>query len=616
MNKIHFTRKNWIALSVVVLICFVMIFMGMCVDAKNSMISAKNPIYLFMTSALLLPSIDAGLNAWFLVMLFAFYTVLFTFAFIIETRVSKVRTNKIWTKKSSIAYVVTLFICILLWIGFSMISQIPITASKIKASFQFLGESLLATLIFGGVISLVIFSICSILVNLKNIDKPYRFFGDYGSKQYIKSISDELDDEIEEANQKSLATMLDDKLEKLPQNFINNNSSKVNGSGNSSGNIVTNVGTESSEVALGSKEYVFPGLSTIDKEEEYQDTFESNIDLSLSQIVERFRNYLAAKEKLYYDLDTLRIFIAGLASSRFIILEGLSGTGKSSLARYFSNFIQEESFFSAVQSSWRDRTSILGYFNDFSKRYSETEFLKRLYRMTYRQNHINIMVLDEMNISRVEYYFADFLSIMEYPKDKWDLKILQLPYDFDAPTHLLDGVIKIPQNTWFIGTANKDDSTYTITDKVYDRAITISFDDRNTPFIVEGESEPISLSYENLNNLFESAKANDNNRMNASDYNNFYLLTDYVKDNFDLTFGNRVLNQINNFVPVYIALGGSKNSALDFFFARKIISKLNGRFEEYIKDGLKGLLDLIDKTYGKEEFNLTRKEISNILRKI
>ena len=61
----------------------------------------------------------------------------------------------------------------------------------------------------------------------------------------------------------------------------------------------------------------------------------------------------------------------------------------------------------------------------FSKSYNETEFLKRMYRYTYRKNHINIMVLDEVNISRVEYYFADFLSILEYPVDKWKLKIMQ-----------------------------------------------------------------------------------------------------------------------------------------------------------------------------------------------
>lgn len=57
--------------------------------------------------------------------------------------------------------------------------------------------------------------------------------------------------------------------------------------------------------------------------------------------------------------------------------------------------------------------------------------------MTYQSNHVNIMVLDEINIARVEYYFADFLSILEYPKDKWILHIMQLPYGFEAPEHLI-----------------------------------------------------------------------------------------------------------------------------------------------------------------------------------
>ena len=146
-------------------------------------------------------------------------------------------------------------------------------------------------------------------------------------------------------------------------------------------------------------------------------------------MADRFRNYLAKQEGLYFDIRTIRSFLAGLSVSRLIILEGLSGTGKSSIARYFSTFIGEDSFFAPVQASWRDRTSLLGYYNDFSKRYNETPFIQRLYKMTYQSNHVNIMVLDEINIARVEYYFADFLSILEYPKDKWILNIMQLPYD-------------------------------------------------------------------------------------------------------------------------------------------------------------------------------------------
>ena len=267
-----------------------------------------------------------------------------------------------------------------------------------------------------------------------------------------------------------------------------------------------------------------------------------------------------------------------------------------------ADILSEKSFFEAVQATWRDRTSILGYYNDFSKTYNETEFLKRLYDASYKENHINIMVLDELNISRIEYYFADFLSVLEYPEDEWKIKIMQFPYDFEAPEHLTDGILKIPSNTYFIGTANKDESTFTITDKVYDRAITIDFDDRNEPFSVTGDSDKVTLSYERLQELFASAIADDENQLTMEDYKTFKTLTDYTYDMFDLTFGNRIMRQIQLFVPVFVACGGKKEDALDFMFARKVVSKLEGRFEDYIKEGLLNLKTLIVKNYGENAF--------------
>lgn len=135
-----------------------------------------------------------------------------------------------------------------------------------------------------------------------------------------------------------------------------------------------------------------------------------------------------------------------------------------------------------------------------------------------------------------------------------------------------DGVLRIPANTWFIGTANKDDSTYTITDKVYDRAITISFDDRNEEFQAEG-GEKITLSYDCLADLFAKAVAVKENNLSAGEKKTFKKLTDFAYEKFDVTFGNRILRQIEILVPVYVACGGSKEDALDFLFSRKIVAK-------------------------------------------
>lgn len=609
MKKVHITRKNWIAISMVFLYCLLFVCIAGCLDAKNSIFSSKNPIHMMAESLLGSKNmINAEFNAWIMIYLFAIYAFVFAAAFIFEMRMAKFYDNKIHTRKWVITYVVTGLLCAALWLGISLVCQLPIGtdsvtfASNLTLSFKFLGEVLLFTLIIGIFVAAFIFSICAIFINFRNIDKPYRFF----KPEEYDDFEEQRDEEVEKKREEQgeLSDILGVDLPKINTNCVSSNNAGVNGSTN--------------EVSLGTKEYVFPGLCSIDKES--LDTISAqNIPengISLKDMADRFRNYLAKQEGLYFDIRTIRSFLAGLSVSRLIILEGLSGTGKSSIARYFSTFIGEDSFFAPVQASWRDRTSLLGYYNDFSKRYNETPFIQRLYKMTYQSNHVNIMVLDEINIARVEYYFADFLSILEYPKDKWILHIMQLPYGFEAPEHLINGELHIPENTWFIGTANKDDSTYTITDKVYDRAITISFDGRNEPFAVDGDADPIMISYDDLSKKFDTAKSTVENRMSEDDYKKFSTITDFVNDTFDITFGNRILNQIDDFVPVFVALGGTKEEALDFLFSRKVISKLDGRFEDYVKEGLSSLLSLIDDTYGVNSFMLTRSEVKKFMRKL
>ena len=221
-----------------------------------------------------------------------------------------------------------------------------------------------------------------------------------------------------------------------------------------------------------------------------------------------------------------------------------------------------------------------------------------------------------MNISRVEYYFADFLSVLEYPKELWKLKIMQLPYGFVPPAKLEDGFIKIPENSYFVGTANKDDSTFTITDKVYDRAITIDFDDRNIPFEVKGEVSKIHISKTHLQNLYNEALHNPNYQMTKSDHEKLQTICDFIYNKFDITFGNRILNQIVKLVPVFVACGGAKEDAIDFIVSRKIISKIEGRFEEYVKGALKDLLTLITKTYGIDVLYRSEKVIQSLIRRL
>jgi 5-methylcytosine-specific restriction endonuclease McrBC GTP-binding regulatory subunit McrB len=267
-----------------------------------------------------------------------------------------------------------------------------------------------------------------------------------------------------------------------------------------------------------------------------------------------------------------------------------------------------------VQATWRDKSSILGFFNEFSTTYNETDFLAELYHANYNPDELHIFVLDEMNISRVEYYFADLLSVLEYPKDQWKLNVMKLPYDFLPPMKLENGVIQIPTNSYFVGTANKDDSTFTITDKVYDRAITMDFSDKNAPFEVTGNAERVRVSASSLQSLYDQALDNEDFRMNDEDRAKLASICDYVYEQFGIAIGNRIMNQIDNIVPVFVACGGTKEAAIDFMISKKLVSKVEGRFEDYVKDALGGLIALCGKTYGAGVLKLTEKTAATIMK--
>ena len=133
--------------------------------------------------------------------------------------------------------------------------------------------------------------------------------------------------------------------------------------------------------------------------------------LTLAELCDEFREFAAYKLKLYYDISDIRRFIAGLAVTKIIILQGMSGTGKTSLAYAFGQFLDNPSTVIPVQPMWKERTDLLGYYNEFTKRFNETDLLVKMYEALYSKD-IYITVLDEMNIARVEYYFAEFLSLL------------------------------------------------------------------------------------------------------------------------------------------------------------------------------------------------------------
>lgn len=314
----------------------------------------------------------------------------------------------------------------------------------------------------------------------------------------------------------------------------------------------------------------------------------------LAEFCETFRNFSASKLKLYYEIGLIRLFIASFASNKLIILEGISGTGKTSLAYAFGEFVQNETTVASVQPSWRDSTEIFGYFNEFTKKFNETEILEKMYEALYT-DHVYLTLLDEMNISRVEYYFAEMLSILELPNKKdWVIELIPSTWPND-PVKLNEGKLTIPENMWYVGTINNDDSTFMITDKVYDRAMPIAIDDKCEVFEAP-ETESINVSYKHFNELLE--KAMTDHPVTDETLEKVAQLDRYVIDHFRLAFGNRIVKQLREFVPAFIACGGDEVVAIDYLIAHKILRKFEQLNLAYIKDEIDGLINYLEKLFG------------------
>ena len=341
----------------------------------------------------------------------------------------------------------------------------------------------------------------------------------------------------------------------------------------------------------------FSKLNQVDRDyQSYKITnYENNF--KLPELVDMFRNFAASKLGLYYSEDMIRLFVSALASTKLIILQGISGTGKTSLAYAWGKFLSNDSCVASVQPSWRDKTELFGYFNEFTRKFNETDVLREIYLANYTDD-IYTIILDEMNIARVEYYFAEMLSILEMPdKNEWIVELVSSAWDSD-PKKIQRGKLKIAPNVWYIGTINNDDSTFMVTDKVYDRAMPIDINEKGQVFKPKDVSAQ-KINYSYVSKLFEDG-------MNAHFISNDNLkkiedMDNYVIQHFRIAFGNRIVMHMQKFVPIYMASGGDEVAGIDYFVARKIIRKFEQLNISYIRDEVDGFIDFLNTTFGQDK---------------
>lgn len=366
------------------------------------------------------------------------------------------------------------------------------------------------------------------------------------------------------------------------------------------------VNTENTEGAVATidvGELRFPRLSAVDEffkkdyvVPEYDNT------LNLEELCQKMRNFAASRLGLYYDLEIMKRLIASFGAAKMVILQGISGTGKTSLPYAFGQFIQNPSVICSVQPSWRDRSELVGYYNEFTKKYTEPDFLKTIYEAQYVDD-MRLIILDEMNIARVEYYFAEMLSILEMPREDERFISLVSSRTSSDPDKMKDGKVWIPSNLWYVGTINNDDSTFAVADKVYDRAIPIDLDQK-AEFFEAPDQEPIRLNYLHMMKLYEEAK--EKYPVSQGMLMELEQLDNYLIKHFRLTFGNRIMRQIKDYVPCYVGCGGTEIDGIDFIFSCKVLRKFESLGMGFIRDEIDGLIKYLDSVFGEENMQISK----------
>ncbi|PHG46314.1 MrcB family domain-containing protein [Bacillus wiedmannii] len=315
------------------------------------------------------------------------------------------------------------------------------------------------------------------------------------------------------------------------------------------------------------------------------------VHLDQQSIINHVSSYIQSKGFYYEEKDLINFFLS-LKTKPFVILSGISGTGKTKIVQWFAESLgatEENGQFTLipVRPDWSDSSDLLGYVN-LQGEFQERPLIKVLENADANPNRPYFVVLDEMNLARVEYYFSDFLSVIESRKWK-DRKIVTSPV---LPESITNKHITIPANVYIIGTVNMDETTHPLSKKVLDRANTIEFNTVNLDYfnflmdMEEKEAEIVSnssLETEYLH-LKECFKENEDLVRNIS---TILIEINKILESVGAQVGYRIRDEIC-FYMAYNEQGKllSFDEALDYQIYQKILPRLagsDGRTEEVLK---------------------------------
>lgn len=308
------------------------------------------------------------------------------------------------------------------------------------------------------------------------------------------------------------------------------------------------------------------------------------------------------KNDFFFSHEILTRYFLSLKTKPFVILTGISGTGKTKIAQIFAEYMCQDDAeeererriaFVPVRPDWMDNKGLLGYYNLLDEKYHATPVLYLLLDAEKHPEKPYFVILDEMNLAKVEQYFSDFLSIME-SRTATNPKGAPLSLHSSVNAQTPDGIqvpqrYHIPQNVYFTGTVNVDESTYMFSPKVLDRANVIEFN--------EVDLANYQKSFAAADRFFLKEQDVRDKLISSIDGSTFCSKRDFIGilrvapeimnhlstmsnilHSFNLHFGYRVINEISRYVynSYEMVHDFDLKEAMDIQVLQKILPKLHG----------------------------------------
>lgn len=319
---------------------------------------------------------------------------------------------------------------------------------------------------------------------------------------------------------------------------------------------------------------------------------------NVSKVVDYIYNYITTRGYTYEKSLIKNLYIS-LKTKPFVILSGISGTGKSKIVELFAEALGATSKnhrfnLIPVKPDWSDSTDLLG-FRNIEGKFTPGKITDIAYNAMINPELPYFICLDEMNLARVEYYFSDVLSIMETRRLNEENKIItnillnKIEIENDAASISKYGDVYIPQNLYIIGTVNMDETTFPFSKKVLDRANTIefnkvdlsySFDDDTNEELSEA-SEPQVYHNDFLKSEFLKMRDCKESKDIALATIDKLIEINIVLEKYNSHFGYRVRDEI-----VFYMIYSLKyelmdfDEAFDFCIVQKILPKISGSNNE------------------------------------